>query len=458
VACVNQKQVNLINVITKFTKRKIILLLNNLKNNGKYNSKISGNDFFDSPEYFHQRYFLEQRRAERNGYEFTLIVFDLNNQEQVIQPVINSVLLTEAENLIFSTCKSVLRETDVVAKYSRNRLVIILPDTNYKGTQLAVKRIRQMLNEVANSSICKIDHKIKIYSYPSQQDEINQIVNENFDDKRTSNLTSKKTVRDTKSYYSSDSRPYVFKSLSDKLNYKISPKATLAFEHPYYMTHNGTLEINPNLQKAIKRCIDIILSLIAAVLFLPILLIVPILIKLTSSGPIFFKQERIGFMGKRFIIYKFRTMYDIKDEQIHKRYIKEFINNTNQDKLNLAFKQRTYKIKNDPRITPIGKFLRRTSIDEIGQLINVLKGEMSLVGPRPPIPYEVEMYDLWHRRRFLTAKPGITGLWQIYGRSATTFNEMVRLDLAYANNWSIALDLKILLKTIWAVLSMKGAY
>jgi lipopolysaccharide/colanic/teichoic acid biosynthesis glycosyltransferase len=115
-------------------------------------------------------------------------------------------------------------------------------------------------------------------------------------------------------------------------------------------------------------------------------------------------------------------------------------------------------MQHDPRITRIGRFLRRTSLDEVGQLFNILKGDMSLVGPRPPIPYEVDMYDLWHKRRFLAVKPGLTGLWQIYGRSATTFNEMVRLDLAYVHNWSLALDIKILLKTIGAVLSMKGAY
>jgi lipopolysaccharide/colanic/teichoic acid biosynthesis glycosyltransferase len=161
-------------------------------------------------------------------------------------------------------------------------------------------------------------------------------------------------------------------------------------------------------------------------------------------------------MGKKFIIFKFRTMYQIKDERIHRDYVKDFITNNKHNELESH--DHIFKITNDPRITSIGKFLRRTSLDEIGQFINVLKGDMSLVGPRPPIPYEVEMYDLWHRRRFLTVKPGITGLWQIYGRNTITFNEMVRLDLTYANNWSLSLDFKILLKTLWVVLCMKGAY
>ena len=114
--------------------------------------------------------------------------------------------------------------------------------------------------------------------------------------------------------------------------------------------------------------------------------------------------------------------------------------------------------KDDPRVTRLGKFLRRSSLDELPQFFNVLKGEMSLVGPRPPLAYEVEKYESWHLRRVLEVKPGITGLWQVKGRSATTFNEMVRLDISYVNNWSLWLDFKIILETIWAVLSTKGAY
>ncbi|MGC9976520.1 MAG: sugar transferase, partial [Syntrophales bacterium] len=117
-----------------------------------------------------------------------------------------------------------------------------------------------------------------------------------------------------------------------------------------------------------------------------------------------------------------------------------------------------YKLSNDPRITPIGQFLRKTSLDELPQFINVLKGEMSLVGPRPPIPYECELYDIWHRRRLLSVKPGITGPWQVSGRSSTTFDEMVRLDLKYINGWSLWLDVKLLLKTPFVILTGKGAY
>jgi lipopolysaccharide/colanic/teichoic acid biosynthesis glycosyltransferase len=139
------------------------------------------------------------------------------------------------------------------------------------------------------------------------------------------------------------------------------------------------------------------------------------------------------------------------DPAIHKEYIRNLIGNKVGD-------SGAYKIKNDPRVTPIGRFLRKSSLDELPQFINVLKGEMSLVGPRPPIPYEFESYALWHRRRILEAKPGITGLWQVDGRSRTTFDEMVRMDLRYIRNQSFWLDVKILLKTPFAVLSGDGAY
>jgi len=209
--------------------------------------------------------------------------------------------------------------------------------------------------------------------------------------------------------------------------------------------------------QTIKRSIDIIGSLCALVLLSPVLLVIAIAIKLTSKGPILFKQQRLGQYGIRFTFLKFRSMYFQSHAKIHEDYVKEFISG-NQHRTQARSQNGIYKIQDDPRVTPVGRFLRKTSLDELPQFFNVLKGEMSLVGPRPPIPYEVEKYDIWHRRRFLEVKPGITGLWQVEGRSRTRFDEMVRLDLKYAKTWSPWMDIKILLRTPKAVLRGDGAY
>jgi lipopolysaccharide/colanic/teichoic acid biosynthesis glycosyltransferase len=209
--------------------------------------------------------------------------------------------------------------------------------------------------------------------------------------------------------------------------------------------------------RLIKRAIDIAGSLAALILLSPVLLAIAIAIKLTSKGPILFKQTRIGQYGGRFTFLKFRSMHFQNDAKIHRDYVRRLIAGEDEGEQGNAVGG-VYKIKDDPRITPVGGFLRKTSLDELPQFFNVLKGEMSLVGPRPPIPYEVEAYDIWHRRRFLEVKPGITGLWQVAGRSRVKFEDMVRLDLQYARSWSLGLDLKILLETPRAVFFGEGAY
>jgi exopolysaccharide biosynthesis polyprenyl glycosylphosphotransferase len=209
--------------------------------------------------------------------------------------------------------------------------------------------------------------------------------------------------------------------------------------------------------QAIKRSIDISGSLCALVLLSPILIIIAVAIKLTSKGPILFKQHRMGQFGVRFTLLKFRSMYFQNDAKVHRDYVKQLISG-NEDHTQQKSSKGVYKIKNDPRVTSVGRFLRKTSLDELPQFFNVLKGEMSLVGPRPPIPYEVEAYEIWHRRRFLEVKPGITGLWQVEGRSRTRFDEMVRMDLKYAKTWSPWMDVKILLRTPMVVLRGDGAY
>ncbi len=207
------------------------------------------------------------------------------------------------------------------------------------------------------------------------------------------------------------------------------------------------------LARTAKRLLDIGGSAFCLIVFAPVFLCVAAMVKLTSQGPVFFRQQRVGEAGRPFKMFKFRTMQANCDHWIHQQYVEGFIQSAPSVKQAAA----PFKLVNDPRVTPVGDFLRRSSIDELPQLWNVLRGEMSLVGPRPPVPYEVARYKRWHRRRVLEAKPGMTGLWQVTGRSRTTFDDMVRLDLRYAATRSVWKDVKILLATPRAVLSGKGA-
>lgn len=209
--------------------------------------------------------------------------------------------------------------------------------------------------------------------------------------------------------------------------------------------------------RLVKRAMDIAGSLCGLVVLSPMLIAIAIAIKLTSQGPVLYRQERVGRYGRTFTFLKFRSMYHRNDPKVHEEFVKRLIAGT-VDSSESNGNSGLYKLTNDPRVTSIGKFLRKSSLDELPQLLNVLRGEMSLVGPRPPVPYEFECYHTWHKQRLVAVQPGITGLWQVGGRSRTTFDEMVRLDLKYATSWSPWLDLKILVRTPQAVLSGEGAY
>jgi lipopolysaccharide/colanic/teichoic acid biosynthesis glycosyltransferase len=212
----------------------------------------------------------------------------------------------------------------------------------------------------------------------------------------------------------------------------------------------------------LKRSIDIVGGLILSVICLPFCLLIALAIKATSKGPILFRQMRVGQHGKQFVFLKFRSMYVDNDHSIHREFVTKLINKDMHAEETHAGAMRStdnvFKLTSDKRITPIGRFLRRSSLDELPQFLNVLLGDMSLVGPRPPIPYELAAYQTWHRRRLLEVKPGVTGLWQVTGRSTVDFDAMVRLDLKYATVWSPWLDIKILLRTPLAVIRGSGAY
>jgi lipopolysaccharide/colanic/teichoic acid biosynthesis glycosyltransferase len=203
---------------------------------------------------------------------------------------------------------------------------------------------------------------------------------------------------------------------------------------------------------------DIAGSFVALVILVLPFGVLAFLIKLTSKGPVLFRQERIGQYGVPFKFLKFRSMTVSNDTAIHKEYVQKFIAGKVGPDDPGGKAGTNFKITNDPRVTWIGKIIRRASIDELPQFWNVLMGDMSLVGPRPPIRYEMEAYDTWHRRRLVEIKPGITGLWQVQGRSRTTFDDMVRLDLRYSKTWTPLMDAKILLQTPRAVISGDGAY
>lgn len=291
------------------------------------------------------------------------------------------------------------RETDIKGWVDHHVIGLILPDTNEKGVQRFVEKI---LNGNGN-----MPYSVRKGTYPD--DLFNKLLAEEQD------------------------QPDLFPINLDEST------------HPHTIQH------------ALKRGMDIVGSLFGLILFLPLMVGTAITIKISSPGPIIFKQSRFGMKGIRFPFYKFRSMQWNMDDQIHREYVTHLIKG-NLEKINQGDAERPlYKMKSDPRVTPVGKIIRKTNIDELPQFFNVLKGEMSLVGPRPPLPYEVEKYEPWHLRRILEVKPGITGLWQVDGRSTTSFNDMVRLDLRYVQNWSLWFDIKILLKTVKAVLRPKGA-
>lgn len=213
----------------------------------------------------------------------------------------------------------------------------------------------------------------------------------------------------------------------------------------------------PRAARAAKRATDIVLAGAALLLLSPALALVALLIKLDSRGAVFYRQERVGMDGRLFLFYKFRTMRAGADDRVHREFQRKYIAGRPDTNLGAQEGRRVYKMRDDPRITRVGRVLRRLSLDELPQLWNVLRGDMSVVGPRPPIPYEVEAYDLWHRQR-LDMKPGLTGLWQVSGRNSLSFEEMVKLDLFYIENWSPLLDLKIILKTLPVMLRGDDAY
>jgi lipopolysaccharide/colanic/teichoic acid biosynthesis glycosyltransferase len=349
---------------------------------------------------FHSMLTLERRRAERSRKPFVLMLLDANLEKGIAEEI-----LRQAVDIVVAS----KRETDLTGWYKQGAILgIIFTEVSLDGELPITETLRAKI-ETAFVKHLGRDRAamiaISVHIFPESWD------------------------RDGSGWIA-DSKLY------PDLKRKSSRK---------------------RLPLVIKRVIDIVGSAALLLVLSPFLTLIMALIKLTSKGPVIYKQERLGRFGARFKCLKFRTMYSNNDPKIHQEYVQKFI--AGKDGLNNSegSDKPVYKLVKDPRVTFVGGLLRKTSLDELPQFWNVLRGDMSLVGPRPPVPYEFEVYDIWHRRRVLEVRPGVTGLWQVSGRNRTRFDEMVRLDLRYCQTWSIWLDLKILLATPKAVFNGGGA-
>ena len=352
-------------------------------------------------EVFRRMISLERKRSERTQRPFVLLLMDTGGTPPTEK---NGRVLLD----ILSALESATRETDIMGWYETNSAVGVM------FTEITLEN-----NLILSTILARISAVLR-----------GRLTNEQFNQIKFSF--------------------HLFPEEWDPNNPDRQSNPTL---YPDLHKRNGANRMG----RAMKRGMDILGSLFLLLVLSPVFFVIAAAIKLTSRGPILFRQQRVGEHGTAFTFLKFRSMYVNNDASRHKEYVRKLI-------AGHATKQPTdgdgdgiFKLTDDPRITPVGSFLRRTSLDELPQFLNVLKGDMSLVGPRPPVPYEVEAYATWHRRRLLEAKPGITGLWQVQGRSRVGFDEMVRLDLRYARNCSPWLDLKILVQTPKAVIAGNGA-
>ncbi len=397
-----------------------------------------------------QRMAVEKRRSEREGYKSSTVYFSLQNLIDKQGPSQN-LRIEDVAKLICRT----IRSTDMISIYSRSVVLMILFDADPSGAQSACRRIVEKVKDRYSSDgrMDPSDFSIKILSFPERKSE--KVELEDSLGRPSSPVLSQSAAASGKISEMTFKRTYL-----SNLNLCISSYngslVTMPMEKLFSLDNELVHRYVVVLQKLAKRWMDILGSLTTILLLSPVMAAVALGVKCTSRGPVFFKQSRVGYQGKTFMFYKFRSMVTASEDNIHRDYVHRLIAGE-RDQINLGTRQNPFfKLVNDPRITPFGRFLRKTSLDELPQLFNVLKGEMSLVGPRPPIPYEVNDYKNWHYRRILAVKPGITGLWQVSGRNRTTFDEMVRLDIHYAENWSLLLDLKIIVRTLKVILAADG--
>ncbi len=355
-----------------------------------------------SQKAFHRVISIERMRTERSRKPFLLMLLDMGGH-------LPSETNVKNLNRLLTALSSSTRQTDVAGWYETDRIVgVMFIEICLEERQTIVSTIISRISEALRNHLSLEQFSQVSFSFHVFPDEWEQ------DSRRPSN-------------------PVFYPDLASQASKK-------------------------RASGAVKRAVDIVGSALALILFAPVFFLIAVAVKATSKGPVFFRQQRVGQHGEPFTFVKFRSMHTGNDASVHKEYIKKLISGKAERHQGNGNGDGVFKLTKDSRITRVGAFLRKTSLDELPQFYNVLKGEMSLVGPRPPIPYEVESYDVWHRRRLLEVKPGITGLWQVSGRSRVTFDEMVRLDLRYARVWSPWMDIKILLRTPLAVALGEGAH
>lgn len=358
-------------------------------------------------DYFAELLRVERKRTERSKTPFLLMLFDISRLSEIVGG-------KDIKRNVLKAIRTLVRDIDVIGWYSYDTVAGILFREMKKGhaylpsvREKLLHRMYRALNRDVDRGVVKRIF-VSFHSFPEHD---------------------------------------VGTASSAPLDVSLYPEMSVTNESPERVS-----------LFFLKTAMDLLGSILGIIILSPFMLFIAVLVKCSSKGPILFRQERVGLFGKFFTFLKFRTMYVGQGDEIHKQFVTGFIRGNAGERGESGKEEKVYKLVKDPRITKIGRFLRATSLDELPQLFNVVRGEMSLVGPRPPLPYEYEQYDIWHKARLVEFRPGITGLWQVEGRSSTSFDEMVRLDLKYMREWSLWLDIKIVLKTPWVAFTGKGGY
>jgi len=403
-------------------------------------------DFFLDSVEFNTRLRQERLRSERSNLPLSLVVIDLRSIFDFLSEKTGLPQERVMQQIVYVLGKTT-REYDVKGWYRDENIGILTPDTDERGAGSLVRNLVKCM--AASFDVKGNDQHSEMMGFFT----LSTLKGEGsyFTDSSTTNPLSFR-VGDSCDTSSTSS------SLDMPPNGFITNQGVLVVQEWPFITGALNRVQSNKIQIAVKRIIDVIGALVVIVLGAPLMLSIAVLIKITSIGPVLYKQQRLGLLGKKFILLKFRTMHADCAQSAHEEYVKKLITEASECTSQGSARSQIFKLTNDPRVTSFGKFLRRFSLDELPQLFNVLMGDMSLVGPRPHPTYECEHYKRWHCQRVIEAKPGITGLWQVDGRSTTNYDEMVRLDLRYIRSWNIWLDLKILVKTAWIITSGKGAY